>query len=152
MHNIHSNTYCTVQQDFTSVLSCSTMYSKLNRLFGYFYSVVLTIQRSKTAFTNDAFCQWSNILEVLDCFVVRQWLVWACSRWTGVGSRRAISSRLAASRKMTLREGHSSALKIDYNTKDNGGEFVCRVKVRTTSVCRHAGAEKGNMSRGDSGR
>lgn len=40
------------------------MYSKLNKLFGYFYSVVLTIQRSKMAFTNDAFCQWSNILEV----------------------------------------------------------------------------------------
>lgn len=51
---------------FTSVLlSCSTIYSKLNKLFGYLYSVV---QTSKIAFTNDT-CQRSHMQE--DSIIVK---------------------------------------------------------------------------------
>lgn len=107
MHNIHSNTYCTVQQDFTSVLlSCSTMYSKLYKLSGYFYIVVLTIQRSKMAFTIDAFCQW-----------LRRFGLDRCRHGQGVadtgrGSIKAeATSHLTALKKTMLHKGHSSALR-----------------------------------------
>lgn len=68
------------------------MYSKLNKLFGYFYSVVLTIQRSKMAFNNDAFCQWSQRFGLYHCeIVVSVGLVKVWLTLDGVQSRQAIS-------------------------------------------------------------
>lgn len=70
------------------------MYSKLNKLFGYFYSVVLTIQRSKMAFTNDAspVVKYSGDFGFYRCeIVVKVWLT-----LDRVGSRQVISSHLTS--------------------------------------------------------